>query len=427
MDKIHAVADQYRRFLVERQFATEKASGYMQGRVEQFLHFACGYRDEPFEQVLIRFEDMLAENKTIEPWQIKQANDAITLYHFHFRRHEGHDNKSIMPDSIDEVMQRVREWMRIKHYAPRTEKSYLHWIARFLRHVRQHGESGSVSVNDFSGFISHLATKRKVSASTQNQAFNALLLYFRDILHIDTSALPRSVRARQGKRLPSVLSVEEVQRIFAATEPKYSLMIRLLYGSGMRMSELLRLRIQDIDFDHRLVIVHAAKGDKDRTTLLPESLIEALRLHVEKVRALHEQDLVEGFGAVWLPDALARKYPNAATEWVWQFLFPSAKLSRDSEAGVMRRHHVYDKSFQAAMKRAVKRSGISKRASLHTLRHSFATHLLMQGTDIREIQELLGHKSVETTMIYTHVVRQLKTSAISPLDTLNQQQKTIDD
>jgi len=192
----------------------------------------------------------------------------------------------------------------------------------------------------------------------------------------------------------------------------------LLYGSGMRMNELLRLRVQDIDFDYRLIVVHAAKGDKDRTTLLPELLIEPLQQHLQAVRTLHEQDLREGFGAVWLPDALARKYPNAAKEWPWQFVFPSAQLSRDPESGVLRRHHVYDKTLQAAMKRAVGRAGINKRASLHTLRHSFATHLLMQGTDIREIQELLGHKSVETTMIYTHVIRELKTNAKSPLDAL---------
>jgi len=197
-------------------------------------------------------------------------------------------------------------------------------------------------------------------------------------------------------------------------------MIKLLYGSGMRMGELLRLRIQDIDFDYRLITIHAAKGDKDRTSLLPESLIKPLQQHIHTVKKLHEQDKREGSGAVWLSDALARKYPNAASEWIWQFLFPSAQLSRDPEAGVMRRHHVYDKTLQAAMKRAVLKSGISKHATLHTLRHSFATHLLMQGTDIREIQELLGHKSVETTMIYTHVVRELKTHAKSPLDTLSE-------
>lgn len=418
MDKIHAVAELYREFLLDKQFATEKTAGYMQKWVEQFLHFACDYRGEPFEQVLIRFEDMLGAKGSLEPWQLKQANDAITLYHFHFRHHENGAPATAKSGSPDEIMQNVRVWMRIKHYSPSTEKSYRHWIHRFIHYTRQQHSSGDFCVNDFTAFISHLATKRRVSASTQNQAFNALLLLFRDILHIDTAHLPVMVRARQGKRLPSVLSVKEVQKIFAAAEPQYSLMLKLLYGSGMRMGELLRLRIQDMDFEQRLISVHAAKGDKDRTTLLPESLIEPLGQHMQMVKSLHEQDKREGFGAVWLPDALARKYPNAATEWPWQFLFPSAQLSRDPETGMLRRHHVYDKTLQAAMQRAVGRSGVNKRASLHTLRHSFATHLLMQGTDIREIQELLGHKSVETTMIYTHVVRGLKTSAKSPLDSL---------
>jgi len=418
MDKIHAVTELYRQFLLDKQFATEKTAGYMQKWVEQFLHFACDYRGEPFEQVLVRFEDMLADKDSLESWQLKQANDAITLYHFHFRHHENGPHTAANAGSTDEMMQKLREWMRIKHYSPSTEKSYRHWITHFIRYTGEQGGNGELSTNDFSDFISYLATQRKVSAATQNQAFNALLLLFRDILHVDTAHLPVTIRARQGKRLPSVLSVNEVQQILAAVEPQYSLMIKLLYGSGMRMSELLRLRIQDIDFDHRLITVHAAKGDKDRTTLLPDSLVEPLKQHLEIVKALHEQDQQEGFGAVWLPGALARKYPNAATEWPWQFLFPSAQLSRDPEAGVFRRHHVYDKTLQAAMQRAVKRAKINKRATLHTLRHSFATHLLMQGTDIREIQELLGHKSVETTMIYTHVVRELKTNAKSPLDML---------
>lgn len=421
MDKIHAVAESYCRFLLDKQFATEKTAGYMQKWVEQFLHFACDYRDESFEQVLVRFEAMLEAKGSLESWQIKQANDAVIIYHHHFRRRDNGGPVSAAAGNQDEIMAKVREWMRIKHYAKRTEKSYLNWISQFLRYVREPGDKQQISVVHFSGFISYLATKRRVSASTQNQAFNALLLLFRDILHVDTADLPRSVRARRGKRLPSVLSVEEVRKIFATVEPHYRLMIRLLYGSGMRMGELLGLRVQDIDFDHRLITVHAAKGDKDRTTLLPESLIEPLQQHLQAVKSLHEQDLREGFGAVWLPDALVRKYPNAATEWPWQFVFPSAQLSRDPESGVLRRHHVYDKTLQAAMQRAVRRTGINKRASLHTLRHSFATHLLMQGTDIREIQELLGHKSVETTMIYTHVVRELKTNAKSPLDMLTEE------
>jgi len=419
MDKIHQVALQYRKFLVNKAFANEKVAAYMQNWVEKFLYFARDYRHEPFEKVLARFEDMLETRMSFEAWQLKQANDAITLYHAHFRRHQADNHTSFeTPHTWQEIESKVHEWMRIKHYSPRTEKTYLHWIRRFLFYVEQYGGGKSLSVEHFRNFISHLATAKKVSASTQNQAFNALLLLFRDILYIDTKDMPRSVRAKTSKRLPVVLSVEEVKTVFAAVETPYRLMLQLLYGSGLRMGELLQLRIQDIDFDQNLIVVRGGKGDKDRVTVLPESLVEPLQIHMKQVKQLYEQDLGEGFGAVWLPHALARKYPGAATEWAWQYLFPAAKLSRDPEVGVMRRHHVYDKTLQAAMKRAVKRSGIAKHASLHTLRHSFATHLLMQGTDIREIQELLGHKSVETTMIYTHVVRGLRVNAVSPLDTL---------
>jgi len=418
MDKIHTICEQYRRFLLEKQFASEKTAAYMQKWVEKFLHFACDHRGEPFEQVLTRFESILENKGFLDPWKLKQANDAITIYHHHFRHHTDSELKPVNTGTPDEIIAKVSEWMRIKHYAKRTEKSYLHWINRFLRYVQGQGGERIPTARDFSSYISHLAIRQKVSASTQNQAFNALLLLYRDILHVDTANLPKSVRAKKGKRLPTVLSINEVRKIFAATEPQYVLMLQLLYGSGMRMGELLRLRVQDIDFDHHTITIHAAKGDKDRTTLLPESLVDLLRTHLQTVKILHDQDLQEGFGAVWLPDALTRKYPNAAKEWPWQFVFPSAQLSRDPEAGVMRRHHVYDKTLQGAMKRAVGRADIHKRASLHTLRHSFATHLLMQGTDIREIQELLGHKSVETTMIYTHVIRELKTSAKSPLDLL---------
>jgi integron integrase len=420
MDKILAVCEQYRQFLLNRKFATERTAGFMQNWVEKFLRFALDYRGESFEQVLTRFEAMLEAMGAYEPWQLKQANDAVTIYHHHFRHQEQGGKVVADAGNRDQLLSKVREWMRIKHYSKRTEKSYQHWISRFIRYAEAHG--GNLSLSQFSSFISYLATTGKVSASTQNQAFNALLLFYRDILHVDTNNLPRSVRARQGTRYPTVLSVDEVRRIFAASEAEYGLMIQLLYGSGMRLNELLRLRVQDIDFDHRMIAVHAAKGDKDRTTLLPESLVAPLQEHLQRVKALHEQDLKEGFGAVWLPGALARKYPNAATEWRWQFAFPSAQLSRDPEAGVLRRHHIYDKTLQGAMKRAVSRAGIQKRASLHTLRHSFATHLLMQGTDIREIQELLGHKKLETTMIYTHVVRELKTNARSPLDMLADEQ-----
>ncbi len=417
MDGIHKIGEQFRCFLVDRGFVQARIAPYMQRWVEMFLAFARGHRGEAFEQVLDRFAHSLEQQARYEPWQIAQARDAAILYYHHFRSADEAGDNGVSCAGWDDVAPRVHEWMRIKHYAPNTEKTYVQWMRRFFSWLENRG-GGQPDLAAFRDFISYLATRKKVSASTQNQAFNALLLLYRDILHIDTRGLPQSVRARRGKRLPVVLSPDEVRAVMNAAEPPYRLMLELLYGTGLRMGELLRLRVQDVNFDQGLVMVRAGKGDKDRTTMLPISLIEPLREHIKRVRGLHEQDLREGFGEVRLPDALARKYPNAGREFGWQYLFPSATLSRDPESGKIRRHHVYDKTLQAAMKRAVKRAGIMKPASLHTLRHSFATHLLLQGVDIREIQGLLGHKSLETTMIYTHVVGQFTARAISPLDTL---------
>ena len=269
---------------------------------------------------------------------------------------------------------------------------------------------------DVKAFLTRLAMVEKISASTQNQAFNALLLLFREVLRTDLEEMAQTVRAKRGRKLPTVLSVKEVQALLAAVEPEYQLMVKLLYGGGLRLMELLRLRVKDLDFDAGLVIVRSGKGDKDRSTLLPETLRDALRRHLATVREWHEKDLAQGYGEAPLPDALARKYPNAGREWGWQYVFPADKVAVDPADGKMRRYHVYEKTLQAAVRRAVRKAGIVKPASVHTLRHSFATHLLLNGTDIREIQELLGHTSVETTMIYTHVVRELKTKARSPLD-----------
>jgi len=418
MDAIHKVGEQFRQFLIERKFVPDKVAPYMERWAVMFLAFARDYRGEPFKQVLERFVNSLEQQARYESWQIEQARDAAILYYHHFR----HSRETGVADAPcagwNDVAPRVREWMRIKHYSPNTEKTYSQWMQRFFTWLEGQNER-TPDLAAFRDFISHLAMGKKVSASTQNQAFNALLLLYRDILHIDTRDLPQSVRARRGRRLPVVLSIDEVRKVIEAADPPYRLMFELLYGTGLRMGELLRLRVQDVDFDQRLVMVRAGKGDKDRMTMLPAAMITPLGEHIERVRTLHEQDLRDGFGEVWLPDALSRKYPNAAGEFGWQYLFPSASLSRDPESGKMRRHHMHDKTLQSAMKRTVKRAGIIKPASLHTLRHSFATHLLLQGVDIREIQELLGHKSLETTMIYTHVVGQFTNRAVSPLDMLH--------
>ena len=271
---------------------------------------------------------------------------------------------------------------------------------------------------DVREFLSHLAIKQRVSSSTQNQAFNALLFLFREVLKIDLHDLSKTVRAKRGPKVPSVLTQDEVRNLLQQLKEKDRLLVHVLYGTGMRLMEVARLRVQDIDFGLNSIIVRAGKGDKDRITVMPEAIKTALGDHLANVKIIHEKDLEKGFGEVYLPEALDKKYPNAAREWGWQYVFPSATLSVDPRSGKVRRHHISPSSIQNIVADAVRKAGIVKHATVHTLRHSFATHLLMDGVNIREVQELLGHKNVETTMIYTHVLRNMAKAPISPLDTL---------
>ena len=275
-----------------------------------------------------------------------------------------------------------------------------------------------MSVSDFKEFLSHLAIKQKVSASTQNQAFNAVLFLFRHVLGKDTSGLSSSVRAKRGQKLPAVFTLDEIKTVFSHLSGTYLLMAEILYGAGLRLMELARLRIKDIDFESDTIFVRSGKGDKDRSTVLPAAVKDRLRDHRSQIKALHERDLLEGYGRVYLPDALARKYPSADKQWAWQYVFPSSKISVDPRSGKVGRHHISDTPIQEAIKRALRKSGIAKHASVHTLRHSFATHLLQAGVNIREVQDLLGHKNVETTMVYTHVLRNMSNAPKSPLDRL---------
>jgi integron integrase len=260
--------------------------------------------------------------------------------------------------------------------------------------------------------------KRRVSSSTQNQAFNALLFLFRNILEIELPDLSKTVRAKRGQKLPVVMSIEEVQALFENLQGLPLLMVQLIYGSGLRLMELFRLRVKDIDFGLNAINVRGAKGDKDRTTVLPEAVKKELQAHLKRVKALHKKDLKSGHGKVYLPDALERRYPGAGKKWYWQYVFPSLRLSVDPRSGKIRRHHMNEKTIQIAVREASMKAGISKHVTVHTLRHSFTTHLLMKGVNIREIQELLGHKNVETTMIYTHVLRGMSNAPKSPLDNL---------
>jgi len=313
------------------------------------------------------------------------------------------------------LLDQVRALIRRKHMSRSTEKVYVQWIRRFiLFHEKRHPrDMGAAEVE---AYLSHLAVNRNVSASTQNQALSALLFLYKQVLEVDLPWLENTERATKPKRLPTVLSREEVSDVLAGLDGSPWLVGNLLYGSGLRLMEALRLRVQDLDLPRRQVIVRDGKGHKDRASMLPAAMVDSLSIHLEKVRSLHAQDLKAGYGLVYLPYALARKYPAAAREWGWQYVFPSGRLSRDPVSGRTGRHHLHPKTIQRAIRKAVQRARISKPATAHTLRHSFATHLLEDGTDIRSIQELLGHKELTTTMIYTHVAGIGATGVVSPLD-----------
>ncbi|MGD9603258.1 MAG: integron integrase [Gammaproteobacteria bacterium] len=315
------------------------------------------------------------------------------------------------------LLDRVREALRVRHYSLRTEESYLHWIRRYiLFHGKRHpGEMGEAEMEEF---LSHLATVGRVAASTQNQALSALLFLYRKVLDRQLEWLDNVTRARRPRRLPVVLSRDEVRRIVGRIRGVRGLIVRLLYGTGMRSLECLRLRVKDVDFAYRQITVREGKGNKDRTVPLPEALVQPLLVHLAQMREQHNADLSAGFGTVHLPYALARKYPHAGREWGWQYVFPASTRSRDPESGEIRRHHVHEQNIQRELRRATRDAGVVKRVSTHVLRHSFATHLLEDGYDLRTIQELLGHKDVSTTMIYTHVVRRGGRGVRSPLDGL---------
>lgn len=313
------------------------------------------------------------------------------------------------------LLDQVRHHIRLLHYSIRTEEAYVLIIKRFiLFHHKRHPQE--MGVEEIRQYLSHLATARQVSASTQNQALSALLFLYREVLDRDLPFIEGIERAKRPQRVPTVLTSEEVRRVFIHLAGVYYLMASLLYGSGLRVMECVRLRVKDIDFDYRQITVRDGKGEKDRRTMLPHSLAELLKQQLEHARLLHEEDVRHGCGNVYLPYALERKYPYVAREWRWQWVFPANKLSVDPRSGRTRRHHISEDILQMAVKRAIKESGITKRASCHTLRHSFATHLLEAGYDIRTIQELLGHSDVRTTMIYTHVLNKGGRAVKSPLD-----------
>jgi integron integrase len=318
---------------------------------------------------------------------------------------------------MSRLLDQVRDSLRTHHDSIRTEDAYVLWIKKFiLFHGKRHpSELGEPEIN---AFLTYLAVERKVAASTQNQALSALLFLYREVLVRPLGDFGDLVRARRPERLPVVLTRDEVRAVLAQLDGQTWLMASLLYGSGLRLLECLRLRIKDVDFGQNHLLIRDGKGQRDRVTLLPAALVEPLRRQIDRARALHEQDLRDGFGRVYLPDALTRKYPNADRAFAWQYVFPAARRSRDPRSGQERRHHVGEQVLQRAVRAALRRAGTTKPASCHTLRHSFATHLLEAGHDIRTVQELLGHDDVRTTMIYTHVLQDGPFGVRSPFDLL---------
>jgi integron integrase len=307
----------------------------------------------------------------------------------------------------------VVQALRVPHYSRRTEEAYLHWIGRFVR-FHEHQHPRQLAEGDLNRFLTHLAVKEHVSGSTQNQALSAILFLYEHVLEQPLHRIEGVVRARRRKRLPVVLTVEEVARLMRHLRSDKWLIAMLLYGGGLRLLEALRLRVNDLDFQRGEITVREGKGDKDRVTMFPQAIMRPLQGHLQRVRAIHERDLADGWGRVELPHALARKYPNADRQWCWQFVFPQERRWRNPKTGQQGRHHLDESLFQRALAVAVRKAGLAKQVTSHTFRHSFATHLLASGYDIRTVQELLGHKHVRTTMIYTHVLNRPGRGVRSP-------------
>lgn len=322
------------------------------------------------------------------------------------------------PDPKLKLMEQVRQVLRYHHYAKRTERTYSDWIVRYIKfhgakkHPRYMGKA------EIEAFLTHLAVNRNVATATQNQAFNAILFLYNKVLDIPIEGKTSAVRAKKHLRLPVVMSKREVQLVLGHMRGIHQLMAQMMYGGGLRLMECVRLRVKDLDFERKLIYVRSGKGAKDRTTLFPDAVHTKMKAHLETVKTVHANDLTEGFGEVYLPDALARKYPGAARQFRWQYVWPAKKRSKDPDSGKIRRHHVLESGLQKAVKRAVERAGLAKRVTSHTFRHSFATHLLENGTNIRAVQELMGHADLRTTQIYTHVMVKAIGGLVSPLDVL---------
>jgi len=406
----------FEQFLINKERIQEKYVPYYVKWVSDCYRYHNLPESEPLtNEQHTQFLKRLADNA--EDWQVRQAERAVRLYDYFLLQKIKNETGSVSGQAEDWIIveERTREALRLRHRSLSTEKTYLLWIRQFRGFLKDQ-QPFTLEGKDIQAFLSYLAVEKKVSASTQNQALNAIVFLYRHVLEKDIEGEINSVRARQTRRLPVVLTQREIDSIFREMTGVNLLMAQLIYGCGLRIQECLRLRIKDIDFERGLVIVRAGKGDKDRRTMLPESLTDKLYEHINAIRAVHEEDRKNEIPGVQLPGALERKYPNAGKEWPWFWLFPAQTISIDPLSRIMRRHHIHPSALQKAFRLAVGKASIAKQVSIHTLRHSFATHLLEKGHDIRTIQELLGHANLQTTMIYTHVARKNILGVRSPLD-----------
>jgi integron integrase len=320
-----------------------------------------------------------------------------------------------MVERPQKILDQLRDVIRLKHYSYRTEQTYVEWAYRFIVfHNKRHPKE--MGAPEIEAFLTHLAVHKRVAASTQNQALSAVVFLYRHVLHQDIGGQIDAVRAKQSRYLPTVLTHEEAIAVIGQLSGVYQLATKILYGSGLRLSEALRLRVKDVDFAQAQIVVREGKGGNSRITMLPTTIAETLKDHLQGTQRQHQQDLAQGYGSVYLPYALERKYPNADRQWIWQYVFPAERISKDPRSGIIRRHHLNESGLQKAVKQAGLLAKIDKRVSCHTFRHSFATHLLQNHYDIRTVQELLGHKDVKTTMIYTHVLNKGGLGVRSPLD-----------
>jgi len=408
--------EDFREYLLKSRVANTKTAPFYLHWVTQFFKHCHKHPEEAFtleEQAAF----LKQKARGLESWQLDQAREAIEVYRFWKSRQDGKSDVIRMDTRMQwkTVGNDMASMIRLRHLAKKTEQAYLGWVRRFYRFVNGKPPN-SLNDENVKDFLTHLAVERKVSATTQNQAFSALLFLYRHILDKPLENIGGSIRAKRSKRLPVVLTQNEVAQLLSELSGVNLLMAQIIYGGGLRLNECLQLRVKDVDLERKTVIVRSGKGDKDRETVLPGSIKSDLKKHLENIKALYDKDRNSNQPGVSLPRALEKKLPDAGKEWPWFWVFPSYKLSSDPDTGIIRRHHVYQGVLQRNIRKAAIKAKIYKRVTVHTLRHCFATHLVEQGCDIRTIQDLLGHRHLETTMVYTHVAQTNRLGIVSPLD-----------